>query len=192
MRIDFWQKEREAAEIVEGGLRVQRETTASGKPALKMWNPKATKPFVNAYFSSEEQRELYIKRQIEGHKAHEERKAQYKKERAGTPEQIAAVKIGDIFHYSWGYEQTNCDYFQVIEKRGKLLTLRQIGSKSEPSQSGYSSMSDHRKAVKDAFLENAKPFTKMLTFSGGTPHISMSFGSCSLWKGEANYCSWYA
>lgn len=29
------------------------------------------------------------------------------------------VKVGDIFRMSWGYEQTNADFFQVVELVGK-------------------------------------------------------------------------
>lgn len=29
------------------------------------------------------------------------------------------VKVGDIFHASWGYDQTNNDFFQVVELVGK-------------------------------------------------------------------------
>lgn len=31
----------------------------------------------------------------------------------------AHVKVGDVFYCSWGYEQTNIDYYKVIDKIGK-------------------------------------------------------------------------
>jgi len=36
------------------------------------------------------------------------------------------VKIGDIFYTSWGYEQTNVDFFQVIAVTAKMATVRKI------------------------------------------------------------------
>lgn len=37
------------------------------------------------------------------------------------------VKVGDLFYTSWGYEQTNVDFFQVIELRGASSALvRQV------------------------------------------------------------------
>ena len=41
------------------------------------------------------------------------------------------MTIGKIFYSSWGYEQTNIDFYEVVEvsKSGKSLTLQQIGSK---------------------------------------------------------------
>ena len=37
------------------------------------------------------------------------------------------VKVGDVFYTSWGYEQTNVDFFQIIELRGASSALvRQV------------------------------------------------------------------
>ncbi len=37
------------------------------------------------------------------------------------------VKIGDLFYTSWGYEQTNVDFFQVVAVKGKTSVLvRQV------------------------------------------------------------------
>lgn len=40
------------------------------------------------------------------------------------------MTIGKIFYSSWGYEQTNIDFYKVIEvsKSGKTFTLKKIGS----------------------------------------------------------------
>ena len=39
------------------------------------------------------------------------------------------VKVGDVFVSSWGYEQTNIDYYQVVGIKGKsTLTLREISA----------------------------------------------------------------
>ena len=50
----------------------------------------------------------------------------------------ASVKIGDIFYDSWGYDQTNIDFYQVVGLRGKSsVELRAIHSLHEPD--GYMS-----------------------------------------------------
>jgi hypothetical protein len=41
--------------------------------------------------------------------------------------QANAYKVGDVLHTSWGYDQTNVEYFQVTEVRGKYVILREIG-----------------------------------------------------------------
>lgn len=33
---------------------------------------------------------------------------------------------GDIFRCSWGYDQTNIDYYEVLSVSGKMLTIQQI------------------------------------------------------------------
>ena len=189
-RFDLWQKEREQAEDF-GVLKALKSECAKG-PTLKMWLPKATNPFSNYRYFSVEKRDKALQAAIEDQKAIKAMKEERKQARKGTPEKIDSVKLGDIFHFSWGYEQTNVDFYQVIEKSGRMLTLREIGQKSTDRETG-NSMADYRVAVKDAFLPDKKPIKKLLQFSGNTPYIRIeSFGWCSLWDGDPTYCSWYA
>lgn len=55
--------------------------------------------------------------------------------------EIAAVEVGDVFEYSWGYDQTNVDYFEVIAvtPSGKSVRLRPIGARSVPHSEGFMS-----------------------------------------------------
>jgi len=42
------------------------------------------------------------------------------------------VKVGDVFYDSWGYEQTNIDFYQVIALRGATqVVLAAIGCESQ-------------------------------------------------------------
>jgi hypothetical protein len=43
-----------------------------------------------------------------------------------------SVKIGDIFHSSWGYDQTNTEYYKIVEisKTGKTCKVVQVASVS--------------------------------------------------------------
>lgn len=41
----------------------------------------------------------------------------------------SSFKIGDIFYSSWGYDQTNTNFYQITEKIGStMLELREIDS----------------------------------------------------------------
>lgn len=42
----------------------------------------------------------------------------------------ATVKVGSIFYTSWGYDQTNVDYYEVValSASGKTATLKQLAS----------------------------------------------------------------
>ena len=46
------------------------------------------------------------------------------------------AKIGDILVSSWGYEQTNIDYYQVVAVSGSTATIRKIGKQHVSSQGG--------------------------------------------------------
>ena len=190
MKIDLFQRERERAENI-GGLLVLRGDCQNG-PTLKVWRPKATNPYIHYYYRSIENREAAIDKAVKNFEDHKKTVQENKARRTGTPEKIESVKVGDIFNFSWGYEQTNQDFYQVIEKSGSMLTLHEIKAETTKTDSG-NSMACYVKPVKNAFISSAKPFKKRLQFSRDTPYISMaSYGWCSLWDGNECYVSWYA
>jgi hypothetical protein len=192
MRYDLWQRERERATVLPNGLKVLRETSLKGRPTAMVWRPKASKPYVNYGFPTVERREEYIARLVEVYDAQMVRKAERKVAARGTPEQVDAVKLGDVFEWSWGYDQTNLDYFQVVEKRGRSVVVRELAQSTVAGSEGF--MSDTRLPLPGQFLEGtqAKTLTKLVQFSDGKPYLAMEFGWCDLWDGSAHYCSWYA
>jgi len=189
--IDVWKTERETAEVLECGLKVKRGSSIDGKPTLMIWKPKALKPYANYRFLTREQADAYLERQVNQQREVWARREVNKILRKGSEEDRAKVQVGSIFHYSWGYDQTNCDFFQVVAMNGRRLTLQEIGQQSVEGSQGF--MSESRIAVKDAFLKDSKPFTKLLQFTNGKPYITMnSYGWCELWDGKPEYASWYA
>lgn len=70
-----------------------------------------------------------------------------------TQETKRFPKIGDILSSSWGYDQTNRDYYQVVRITPAKIALRKI--KTEVV--AYGEGSDEVRPVKDAFesAENA-------------------------------------
>lgn len=82
------------------------------------------------------------------------RKEKYKQERKETQkarkeELKNTYKVWDLFYYSWGYDQTNIEYFQITEKRGSKVYIKRIAGKLESIES---SMSEYTKPAKDCFL----------------------------------------
>lgn len=57
---------------------------------------------------------------------------EYNERRASeTTQNLDGIHIGDIFYTSWGYDQTNIDFYQVVALRGKhTVVVRQNNSKS--------------------------------------------------------------
>jgi hypothetical protein len=48
------------------------------------------------------------------------------------------IEIGDIFYSSWGYDQTNIDFYKVIKKTAKMIEIREIGQVYMESNSSMS------------------------------------------------------
>ena len=120
-----------------------------------------------------------------------ERAEQYKAERkaqraAARKEAQENVKKGDIFVASWGWEQTNVDAYQVVEKKGATVTLREIGLDTIYGSEGH--MSDRVRPVKNLFIGPA--FTKRITGRG--INISDCQHAMPAEEGKDFYRSWYA
>lgn len=103
---------------------------------------------------------------------------------------IDQIKPGDIFYCSWGYDQTNIDFYQVIKRTAKMITVRRIGRTSEPAWT----MACYVMPVKDAFLDSGshydqtygKPLTRRLGVNlYGEPCFKPeSYSMAWLWNGE--------
>jgi len=100
------------------------------------------------------------------------------------------VEVGSIFVSSWGYDQTNVDAYQVIEKKGTAtVILREIGL-NIIENSDHGNMSCSVLPDKDSFLEKSEPFEKRVNGYGITMN---SYSTACLWDGESSfYNSWYA
>lgn len=42
------------------------------------------------------------------------------------PETKRCCEVGTIFYTSWGYEQTNVDFYEVIHSTAKMVTVREL------------------------------------------------------------------
>lgn len=61
-------------------------------------------------------------------------RAEYKaarKAKAAEAQANHGVKVGDVFRSSWGYDQTNVDYYQVVAVGKKTATFCKIAQLSE-------------------------------------------------------------
>lgn len=111
----------------------------------------------------------------------EDRKAERREARKNVTK---GVEIGQIYSYSWGYEQTNVDFYQVIEVKGKTFTIREILGKIVSNDCGNSMTADVS-PVKDSFLKDSKPIIKR--------SLSMPHGILSLTdENKKHFTSWYA
>ena len=68
------------------------------------------------------------------------------------------LAVGEILSTCWGYEQTNCDFFQIVKMTDKSIWIQEIESESKPCN--Y--MSYEVKPVKDKFKEDSKVIRKTI------------------------------
>jgi len=115
-------------------------------------------------------------------------------------ERADAVKVGDIFCMSWGYDQTNVNYFQVTRLTAKGACVREISQEFVTGTQGF--MSSKVKPVPGKFLSSSQwcgsgnPETHRKIGYDGKGGASMSFGryywASRVSVDESTYCSWYA
>jgi hypothetical protein len=95
------------------------------------------------------------------------------------------LKPGVILYCSWGYDQTNIDFYLVVGMKNSTVTLQEIGSKRVEGSDDF--MSD--KCVADPSVLIKAPFKKVVR----SPWIKMeSYAFLHVWDGKAFYRSWYA
>jgi hypothetical protein len=134
-------------------------------------------------YNTIEKRDAQLARYLDDLKKTAEARAKRNAERNGYRHDY---KEGEILHYSWGYEQTQCEFYQVIATTEKTITLRQIASQTVPGSEGMDS--DHRTGLKHHFLKDAKPMIKRVGTGG---YVSMEYGCARRWDGTPRFCSWY-
>lgn len=147
------------------------------KPLAIAFVGKAAKPTWHYQFPNEEMREGRIKALIEGRKAHAEAKAKAKAER-NKPH---SLKIGDILDCSWGYDQTNIDFYEVVKVVGKnTVEIRKVSSvctKSEPP-------CDYVVPNKGCYIGD--PMRKRVNAAHNS--VTMNSYSCAMpWSGKPMY-----
>jgi hypothetical protein len=154
------------------------------RPCMQVWKQGAAMSFANFYYTKPELREKAIEKYTGMAEDRVSRKIKNTNARKNFKH---SLKVGDILHSSWGWEQTNCDFYQVIEVIKSFVVIQRIGSKSVRGSEAY--MSDSRLAVKDSFLDE-KPIRKKVLLNNCVKinHSSTAYP----WDGTPCYCSWYA
>lgn len=103
-------------------------------------------------------------------------------------EKKAQFQIGDIFVESWGYEQTNVDFYQVIKLNAASVVLRKI-SYNTLEFTGWAS--DTVEPRKNAFLDDTT-YTKRV--KEGSKYLKGIACGCLVLHeaGKSYHRSWYA
>lgn len=108
------------------------------------------------------------------------------------------LKVGDIIVNSWGYDQTNVDWYRVERVSSCFVWLIPVRGACVPD-AGVGPMSGYSLPFVDTSASDASKWGFTAVSNGKlTKHkaqgnsCSMRFGCGSLWDGRAKYESWYA
>jgi hypothetical protein len=125
------------------GHKIDLSTNAKGKPVARLHklltagkNKGTYKLLSGYYFSDEQRREHWIKEQMNSIKAriadNEARKQTKSEAITGHP-----FKVGDSLYQSWGYDQTNIDFYEVVEVLPKSVKVRPISQLLVEGSEGF-------------------------------------------------------
>jgi hypothetical protein len=125
-------------------LEIVTYDNAEGQLSGIAFQGRSKKPLWKFWFRRESDRKRRIDETIDDRKKWMERKEQDKKEKREFSHSLVE---GDFLSSSWGYDQTNVDFYQVTRVIGKMVEIRQVASKvvkSRPPQ-------DYVEPVKNRF-----------------------------------------
>jgi len=178
---------------VNVGLEINLETKSALGRNLRGKSIYA-KPIFNYRFSSVERMQEWLGkdlgRRLEIKAAEENRRIARKKALEVNP-----FQVGQLLYDSWGYDQTNIDFYQVIEVKNKSVVLQRIKGKMIPSE-GYCSMSGLTVPVANSFYGDSilKKVNAWVSDNSTRYYLKSDRGSMSVYDRGDNgvYCSWYA
>lgn len=97
---------------------------------------------------------------------------------------VATPKVGEILYCSWGYDQTNVDWYEVLAVTKASIKIRQISGRIiEPGKG-----SDKVVPVPGSAERDAKVLTKRVKHYEGRYYVTISsYSSAYLWDGKPQW-----
>jgi hypothetical protein len=102
----------------------------------------------------------------------------------------ASVTAGDIFHASWGYDQTNCDFYQVLSATTRFAILRRLRNEIVEG-GGWAGMA---KPDKNAFADHEGPIRRKIQrlHDGSPAFVIARYANAYPWDGKPKPFTSYA
>lgn len=104
---------------------------------------------------------------------------------------INPFKVDDILYDSWGYDQTNIDFYQVVRVSPKSVWIRAIAGQAVEGSSRHGDYGKI-KPIKDHFIDDEIMRKPLQIFSNGKPYVSSRHGAINKYEEgeEGVYYSW--
>jgi hypothetical protein len=168
--------------------------TMTGEPCAKLvqHTPKGrrkTKTIDNIRFASDSRRQEWAIWKAAAILKDERERAQMAAERKQA-NAGAQAEVGMIFVHSWGYDQTNIDYYEVIKVSGRMVTLREV----QQDRTHTDQLQGYCSPKPGQYRANSKEFKKVVKVSpsDGDLYVSMEYGWCEQWDGQPDGWTAYA
>lgn len=158
---------------------------AGGAPYALAFSGKRSKPDWHYRFQTVERRASKIAEHAESRRAHARYRAEQKAKRAAPH----TLKVGDLLKTSWGYDQTNVEFFEVVALVGvSMVEVREIADEREST--GWETGT----ATPTPGVYVGKPFRRRVV-NGRWSHsirIEGDYRIASQWDGKPAHWSSYA
>ncbi len=157
-KFDIWKTDRENPENEHYlDLNIKKDTNSKNYPTLTIWKGKALKPYHYYYYRTLEDRESRLSKIKEQRKKDLADKAKYNvRAKEAIKKHEPDVYVGQIWKSSWGYDQTNIDYYEVVKVNGRAVWFQEIGH----TLCGYECQENLIKP--DRTCKKGEPFKKIL------------------------------
>jgi hypothetical protein len=146
------------------------------------------KPDLHYRYGSRERRDNAAQEYLDNRAEEAARKTKKKAERKAMAKVGNPLNVGDLLSYSWGYDQTNVYFYQVVRKTARSVWIQRVCSEQIEATGP---MSAKVRACKDTFQKNSEPMRKLVQVYNGRPILDMPHGVASPCGTEPQYCSWY-
>jgi hypothetical protein len=177
-------------------LSLKEEPIFVGYCVRKVSKARFKKPLFNYRFRSAERMiefcNEWINKVESNIKAENERKAKKKEAQKVMNHHF---KEGMIIYNSWGYDQTNIDFYQIVESKEKSIKLRKICKGRVEGSEGF--MCANVKPIENEFIGEAflKKVNLSISYNGNISYyIKAEHGCFCEYKNSefGIYSSWYA
>jgi len=136
----------------------------AGKLYAIAYKGKATNSLWHYQFRNQEKLQKKIEETVEGLEAWQAAKLE-RREKQNAPHNL---EHGAILRSSWGYEQTNVQYYQVIATTRNSVTLCEIAQQT--METGF--MSGECTPMPNKFI--GKPFNRKVSMASGKPSVKIT------------------
>jgi len=99
------------------------------------------------------------------------------------------VNVGDILVSSWGYDQTNIDFYEVVAKTAKMIAIREVEKKFVGPRGGPS---EKVMPVPGRYTGRVLKKKPRAAWNGGVSVKINSFASAYSWDGKPKHQTGWA